>query len=64
MEDEDIPWMEDSDRVFNTLSDSMESMQQARNAITALYMPDLSYSRAGLCHAIKRLERHFEEQQT
>lgn len=52
-------WEQDSDRVFKALKD-MPCYKDCETAVTMLYMPDLSFSRAGLCHALKRLERHFE----
>jgi len=54
-------WEQDSDRVFKALS-GMGSYKDCEQAVTMLYIPDLSFSRAGLCHALKRLEKHFETQ--
>lgn len=52
-------WEQDSDRVFKALK-NMESYEDCETAVTLLYIPDLSFSRAGLCHALKRLEKHFK----
>jgi hypothetical protein len=51
-------WEQDSDRVFKALS-GMGSYKDCEQAVTMLYIPDLSFSRAGLCHALNRLEKHF-----
>ena len=51
-------WEEDSDRVFKALK-NMGSYKECEQAVTLLYIPDMSFSRAGLCHALNRLEKHF-----
>lgn len=37
------------------------SMDEARTTVALFYVPDMSISRAGISHALKRLEKHFAQ---
>jgi len=52
--------MKDSDMVFNQItSANYDNHKDAERAIVMLYVPDMSISRAGISHALKRIENHF-----
>lgn len=53
--------MKDSDAVFKAMR-NFESYEQAEQAIIAFYATDLSYSRGGICHALKRLEHFYKNE--
>lgn len=56
--------MKDSNRVFKTMSTSgFKTYKEAEQAVVVFYFTDMSYSRAGICHALKRLEKFYEEKQ-
>jgi len=62
MADQDQPWMKDSDRVFIAItSGDFDDFKQAEQAVAMFWIPDMSFSRAGISHALKRLERHYHE---
>lgn len=48
----------DSDTIFSVISNSAENMNEASMMVT-MYIMDLNFSRAGISHAVKRLEQHF-----
>lgn len=51
---------EDSNTIFAALTNgSFKNIEEAKKAVFFLYMPDMSFSRAGICHALKRLEAHY-----
>ena len=53
--------MKDSDMIFNQVSSAAyESIDEAKRAIVMLYVPDMSISRSGISHALKRIEAEFE----
>ena len=50
----------DSDIIFTAISTSdFDSYKQAEQAVVMLYVTDMSFSRAGISHALKRLERFY-----
>ena len=52
----------DSDTVFTAISTgNFENFEQAQQAVVMFYVTDLSISRAGISHALKRLERHYSK---
>ena len=53
-----MEWQKDSDTIFTVVSNGAENMAEA-NRMVMLYVMDLSFSRAGISDALKRLEKHF-----
>jgi hypothetical protein len=53
--------MKDSDMIFTQISSGDFSLADYEAAICMLYVPDMSISRSGISHALKRLERHYKE---
>ena len=52
----------DSDTIFTAISTGdFDNFNQARSAVVMLYVMDMSFSRSGISHALKRLERFHEE---
>ena len=52
--------MKDSDMIFNQITGGhFDTWSEVNRAVVMLYIPDMSISRAGISHALKRLERHF-----
>lgn len=50
----------DSDMIFTQItSGDFNTFEEAQQAVVFFYIPDLSISRAGISHALKRLEKHF-----
>jgi len=55
-------WLNDSDIIFTAISTSaFESFKEAETAIVMLYVPDITFSRAGISHALKRLEDFYSK---
>jgi len=53
---------ETADHIFKLVSTSgAESFKEAEQMIIMFYIPDMSYSRGGICLAIKRLRRFWED---
>lgn len=53
---------ETSDRIFISMSKSgFEDYKEAERAVLMLYVTDMSYHRGGICDALKRLEKHYNE---
>jgi hypothetical protein len=53
-------WQRDSDMIFTQItSGDFPTMKMAEQAICLLYVPDMTISRAGISHALTRLERHY-----
>ena len=50
----------DSNMIFTqiTTSNNFTSFDDANRAVVTLYVPDMTISRAGISHALKRLEKH------
>ena len=54
--------MKDSDIIFTAISTgSFDNFQQAESAVVMLYVTDMSFSRSGISHALKRLEKHYAQ---
>lgn len=52
--------MKDSDIIFTAISTGdFDDFKQAQQAVVMLYVTDMSYSRSGISHALKRLEKHY-----
>lgn len=54
--------MKDSDMIFTQISTGDFNSDSFEMAVVMLYVPDMSISRAGISHALKRLEQHYKEQ--
>ena len=53
--------MKDSDTVFTAVSTgNYVSYTEAQQVVVMLYVPDMTISRAGISHALVRLEKHYE----
>lgn len=54
--------MEDSDIIFTAISSAgYESIEDAKRIAVLGYVTDMSFSRAGISHALKRLEKFYNE---
>lgn len=54
-------WMDDSDRIFTAITTSqIDTLEEAKTVVTQMYVPDTNFDRAGISHALKRLEIHYE----
>lgn len=52
--------MQDSETIFTAISTGdFRDFKQAEQAVVMLYVTDMSISRAGISHALKRLEKHY-----
>jgi len=52
--------MKDSDMIFTQITTgNFDNFEQVSHAVFMLYIPDMSISRAGISHALKRLEKHY-----
>lgn len=50
----------DSDTIFTAISTGdFDSFKMAERAVVMLYVTDMSISRAGISHALKRLEKFY-----
>ena len=57
---EHASWQRDSDMVFTAISTSgARDFKEAEQMAVMFYVPDMTVSRAGISHALKRLERHY-----
>jgi hypothetical protein len=55
-------WMKDSDTVFTAVSTGdFDNFNQAQQAVVEFYVPDMTITRAGISHALKRLENFYTE---
>jgi len=53
--------MRDSDMIFTQVSTSaLANMEEAQRLIVMLFVRDMTVSRAGISHALKRLERFYD----
>lgn len=51
----------DSDMIFTQISSGdFDDFKMAESAVLMLYVMDQTISRAGISHALKRLERHYK----
>lgn len=54
----------DSDMIFTQITTgNFKDFNEANQAIVMLYVPDMTISRAGISHALKRLENYFNNQE-
>lgn len=52
--------MEDSDIIFTAISSGdFDDFKMAERAVVMFYVTDMTFSRAGISHALKRLEKHY-----
>ena len=52
--------MKDSDIIFTAVtSGDFKDFQEAGAVVAAFYIMDMSVSRSGISHALKRLEKHY-----
>lgn len=52
----------DSDMIFTQVSTGdFDDFKMAEQAVVMLYAMDMSISRSGISHALKRLERYYGE---
>ena len=53
-------FIKDSNIIFTAISTgNFDNFQQAMQVIATLYITDLNFSRAGISHAIKRLDKFY-----
>ena len=53
----------DSDIIFTAISTSgARDYQEAERIVIMEYVTDMSFSRAGISHALKRLEKHYNRE--
>jgi hypothetical protein len=61
-EEKDEKQKEDSDIIFTAISSGdFDNFEQAQRAVVMGYVTDMSFSRAGISHALVRLERFYKE---
>ena len=53
--------MSDSDIIFTAVSNSADNMEEANRMVVMAYVMDMEFSRAGISHALKRLENHYRQ---
>lgn len=54
--------MKDSDMIFTQItSGDFDNLNDVNRAVVMLYVPDMTISRAGISHALKRLEQHYKQ---
>ena len=55
--------MDDSDTIFTAISTGgFKNVEEAKAAVIWGYVTDHNFSRAGISHAIKRLEEFYNDQ--
>jgi hypothetical protein len=53
--------MKDSEMIYKQVSSAnYDNFDEVNRLIVMLYVPDMSISRAGISHALKRLEEDFK----
>ena len=51
----------DSEMIFKAISTgNFDNFKQAQQVVAMFYITDMSISRSGISHALKRLERFYE----
>ena len=56
--------MKDSDMIYTQITTAFyDNFKEAERAIVVLYIRDMTISRAGISHALGRVERYFKQQQ-
>jgi hypothetical protein len=54
----------ESEMIFTQItSGDFPTFELANRAVCTIYVPDMTISRAGISHALGRLEKHYAEQQ-
>ena len=54
-------WQTDSDMIFTAVSSGdFDNFEQAQRVVCLGWVPDMSVSRAGIAHALGRLERFYK----
>lgn len=54
--------MKDSDMIFTQITTGgFNNWSDVNRAVVMLYVPDMTISRAGISHALKRLENHYKQ---
>ncbi|REK56655.1 MAG: hypothetical protein DWQ49_09805 [Bacteroidetes bacterium] len=54
--------MKDSDMIFTQItSGDFDNWNDVNRAVVMLYVPDMTISRAGISHALKRLEQYYKQ---
>jgi len=57
-------WKLDSDTIFTAISTGdYDNFKQAERAVVLFYVTDMSFSRAGISHALKRLEKFYKDRE-
>ena len=52
--------MKDSDMLFTQITNGdFDNFPEVQRLICTIYVPDMSISRAGISHALKRLEQYY-----
>jgi hypothetical protein len=52
----------DASTIFDVISTSdFDTFEEASQAVTKLYVPDMSFSRSGISLALKKLKEYFME---
>jgi hypothetical protein len=51
----------DSDSIFTAvITGDFDNFEQAKSVVVSLYVTDMNFSRAGISHALNRLEKHYQ----
>ena len=59
---ETADWKKDSDTIFTAISTGdFDDYKMAEQAVVMFYVTDMSFSRGGISHAMKRLERFYAD---
>ena len=54
--------MKDSDMIYTqVMSANYDTFDEVNRLVVMLYVPDMTVSRAGISHALKRLEKEFND---
>lgn len=57
---EDSEWKRHSEIIFTAVSNgNFKNFKEAETMVTMAYVPDLSFSRAGISHALKKLQEFY-----
>jgi hypothetical protein len=53
--------LKDSDMIFTQITTgAFENWDEVNQAVVMLYVPDMTISRSGISHALKRLEDYYK----
>ena len=47
--------------IFNIITESFDNLEEAKQALVLLYVPDMRYKREAICKVIGKLEKHYNE---